>query len=175
MNIYVASSWRNPWQPGVVAFLWGLGHTVYDFRNPPNRSGFGWSQIDAGWRDWTPEQYRRNLQHPLAVDGFASDMDALKACDACLLVLPCGNSAHLEMGWACGAGKKTAVFFPYGVPMTEIGGHRFVGRCDACGTHDGLSGCRLPAKLDSIEPELMVKMDSDGILIGIAELREWAG
>ena len=34
MNIYVASSWRNAYQPEVVARLRSEGHSVYDFRNP---------------------------------------------------------------------------------------------------------------------------------------------
>jgi hypothetical protein len=25
------------------------------------------------------------------------------------MVLPCGRSAHLELGWACGAGKRTLI------------------------------------------------------------------
>ena len=33
-KIYVASSWRNPYQPEVVAALKKAGHEVYDFRNP---------------------------------------------------------------------------------------------------------------------------------------------
>jgi hypothetical protein len=34
MRVYVASSWRNPWQPNVVGLLRSLGHKVYDFREP---------------------------------------------------------------------------------------------------------------------------------------------
>ena len=33
-RIYVASSWRNKYQPEVVAALRKAGHEVYDFRNP---------------------------------------------------------------------------------------------------------------------------------------------
>lgn len=33
-RIYVASSWRNKYQPEVVAALRKAGHKVYDFRNP---------------------------------------------------------------------------------------------------------------------------------------------
>ncbi|MCQ2145827.1 MAG: hypothetical protein MJY72_08790 [Bacteroidales bacterium] len=34
MKIYVASSWRNPHYPAVVAALRDAGFDVYDFRNP---------------------------------------------------------------------------------------------------------------------------------------------
>lgn len=118
MNIYVASSWRNPVQQTIVHTLRSVGHSVYDFRNPPDRTGFAWSEIDPEWKSWDARQLRDALRHPAAQAGFAADMGALEACDACVLVLPCGLSAHLELGWASGAGKKTVVlalpqFEPY--------------------------------------------------------------
>jgi len=33
LRVYVASSWRNEFQPGVVAVLKADGHEVYDFRD----------------------------------------------------------------------------------------------------------------------------------------------
>ena len=112
MKVYVASSWRNPHQQAVVAALRAAGHDVYDFRNPkPGDDGFHWTEIDREWLKWTPEKFRESLDHPVAREGFASDMEALASCDVCVLVLPCGRSAHLELGWAAGAGKRTAVLF----------------------------------------------------------------
>lgn len=113
MKIYVASSWRNGYQQAVVARLREAGHDVYDFRNPASGStGFGWRQIEPGWLEWTPEQFRKALEHPIAREGFRLDMEALKAADLCVLVLPCGRSAHLELGYARGAGARTAVLMP---------------------------------------------------------------
>jgi hypothetical protein len=113
MNIYVASSWRNDLQPEVVRVLRGLGHKVYDFKNPaPGNSGFRWSDCampGVNWTDWTPEEYRRALQHPIAVAGYALDIGALRACEACVLVLPSGRSASWEFGYAMGQGKRGAV------------------------------------------------------------------
>lgn len=110
MFFYVASSWRNPHQPGVVDTIRYLGHAVYDFRNPaPGNSGFAWSNIDPKWESWDAVQWKEALRHPLAVKGFRADMTALERCDACVLVLPCGRSAHLEAGWAVGRNKPTAV------------------------------------------------------------------
>jgi len=97
-KIYVASSWRNPDQAAVVAALKADGHLVYDFKNPrPGDNGFSWSEIDPNWRNWTAEEYRAALDHPLAKSGFASDFNAMKWADTFLLVLPCGRSAHLEL------------------------------------------------------------------------------
>lgn len=110
MRIYVATSWRNTEQPGIVRILRGLGHEVYDFRHPKEGDdGFSWSDIDPNWKAWTPEEHREALKHPVARRGFKSDMDALDWCDACVLVLPCGRSAHLELGYVTGKGKRTTV------------------------------------------------------------------
>lgn len=174
MRIYVASSWRNPWQPAVVQQLRTWGHEVYDFREPePGVTGFAWSDISPVWQEWRPAAYRRALTHEVAEEGFRRDMDALRSCDACVLVLPCGNSAHLELGWAAGAEKKTAVLFPFGFPIARIGGHSAVANapCSSCGD---LDGCHLPGRLNRIEPELMAKC-ADSILIHADELLAWAG
>lgn len=110
MKIYVASSWRNLIQPAVVSVLRKAGHDVYDFKNPaPGNHGFAWSEIDPDWKDWTPEQYRDALEHPIAKAGFDCDMQALRDCDACVLVLPSGRSSSWEFGWAIGAGRQGAV------------------------------------------------------------------
>ena len=110
LKIYVASSWRNIEQPGIVAMLRSLGYEVYDFRNPPHgRGGFAWSDIDPNWKSWTADAYREALMSPIAEDGFRSDMDGMEWADACVLVLPCGRSAHLEAGWFAGKGKPCFV------------------------------------------------------------------
>ena len=106
LKIYVASSWRNLAQPAVVLALRKCGHEVYDFRAPaPGNAGFSWKSIDPDWQKWTPEQYREALRHPIARDGYALDITALRNCDACVLVLPSGRSASWEFGYAMGQGK----------------------------------------------------------------------
>ena len=146
--IYVAASWRNPLQDGVVHTLRAAGLPVYDFKNPEPNTGFHWSevmpafrlcrcghdmlhglcrahgeprrQLDPGHPDaWGCDcprsdevavgDYLPALEHPRAVEGFDSDFSAMQAADTFVLVLPCGRSAHLELGWAVGAGKRTAI------------------------------------------------------------------
>lgn len=117
MKIYVASSWRNNIQPRVVKALRDAGHEVYDFKNPaPGNNGFQWSEIDPNWQNWTPEQFREGLSHPTAEHGFGFDMAALESSEACVLVLPCGRSAHLEAGYSIGAGKPTIILLESGEP-----------------------------------------------------------
>ena len=110
MKIYVASSWRNLEQPFTVDRLRSMGHEVYDFRNPkPGNIGFAWSEIDPNWESWTVPEWREALTHPVAEAGFKADFSAMEWCDVMVLVLPCGRSAHLELGWAVGVGKRTAI------------------------------------------------------------------
>lgn len=109
MKIYVASSWRNDYQPEVIKLLRKDGHEVYDFKDS---EGFHWSEIDPNWKNWTPDEYLAGLDHPFAERGFGRDMGALKACDVCVYVMPCGPSASMEMGWACGARKKVIAYIP---------------------------------------------------------------
>jgi len=121
MKIYVATSWRNPDQPSVVAALRAAGYTVYDFRNPaPGNHGFHWSEIDPAWKEWIPEEYRKALWHEKAEEGFASDMNALRECDAVVAVQPFGRSASLELGWAVGAGKLTILLLASGEPELMV-------------------------------------------------------
>jgi hypothetical protein len=115
MKIYVASSWRNLMQQGVVHTLRADGHEVYDFKNPEQGdNGFRWSDVEPDWKNASAERFRDMLAHPIAVKGFDKDMDALKACDACVLVNPCGRSAHLEAGYAVGAGKPLYILLQEG-------------------------------------------------------------
>ncbi|MGB1214629.1 MAG: hypothetical protein ACPG4X_14790 [Pikeienuella sp.] len=117
-RIYVASSWRNQYQETVVDLLKMDGHDVYDFKNPPHGDGgFHWSAIDPDWQNWTPEVYREHLMRsPIAAHGFNADFRAMHWCDTCVLVMPCGRSAHLELGWCAGAGKRTMILLENGEP-----------------------------------------------------------
>lgn len=114
--IYVASSWRNHLQTAVVAALRasdrqqpGKGLEPYDFKNPrPGETGFSWTEVgmpsyDRLTNSMVPfKEYVEGISHPLAEAGYRSDMDAMEASHTCVLVLPCGRSAHLEAGWFAG-------------------------------------------------------------------------
>lgn len=110
MRIYVASSWRNARQPEVVQALRTAGHEGYDFRNPaPGNNGFHWSAIDPDWRNWDGRGFLQALSHPIAESWYGFDKEALDWCNACVMVMPCGRSAHLEAGYTIGQGKPTAM------------------------------------------------------------------
>tara|TARA_R110000868_G_scaffold102049_4_gene280975 strand:+ start:434 stop:901 length:468 start_codon:yes stop_codon:yes gene_type:complete len=111
-RVYVASSWRNKDQPIVVQALRRNGHEVYDFKDPEDNggTGFHWSDLDENWENWSPDEYRRQLLNsPVAAHGYLRDMRGMEWADTCVLVLPCGRSAHLEAGWFKGRGKRLIV------------------------------------------------------------------
>jgi hypothetical protein len=111
VKVYVASSWRNRGgQQAAVQTFRAAGMEVYDFTD---EEGFHWSSVGGkNWELASTETYLEMLNHPLAEAGFKSDMDALRSADATVLVAPCGRSAHLELGYAIGAGQKTAIWIP---------------------------------------------------------------
>lgn len=123
MKIYVASSWRNEFQHNVVMKLREDGHEVYDFREDGDGwgcgnhgpGGFGWHEVGGPeWKNWVSDipSYLIALDHPRAEEGFRRDMDALERSEVCVMVHPCGVSAAMETGWACGAGKDVYVYVP---------------------------------------------------------------
>ncbi len=97
-KVYVASSWRNP-------------------RNPPQTpAGFHWSDIDPEWKAWGAARFREMLRHPIALAGYARDLEGMRWADVFVGVMPFGRSASLEMGWAAGAGKQTVLLLSDGEP-----------------------------------------------------------
>ncbi len=112
-RIYVASSWRNRHFESVVAALRDAGHEVYDFRNPPHgQGGFKWGNLDPDYMNWTTRQYCEGLKDPRSELQFGNDIEAMEWAEACVLVLPCGRSAHTEAGWFAGKGRKTIAYIP---------------------------------------------------------------
>lgn len=119
MKVYVASSWRNEQrQQAMVRLLRAAGCEVYDFRKDDDgQAGFtAWELLGEGdHREWDTTRFRDILTtNEQARRFFKRDMDALTGADACVLVLPCGKSAHLEMGWAAGAGRRSVVLLEPG-------------------------------------------------------------
>lgn len=120
-RIYLASSWRNDHQQRIVTLLRYAGFTVYDFRNPtPAATGFHWSEVGIDSQGETPATYLAGLKHPIATTGFLSDFDAMQAADIGVLLLPCGKSAHSELGWMAGMGKRTAVLLESDMVEPEL-------------------------------------------------------
>lgn len=107
MKLYVASSWRNTRYDKICAALREAGHEILDWR--ATDTAFKWSAVDTDYQEWTAEEFAAALKHPVARAGFEKDRALMEAADACVLLLPCGKSAHLEAGWFAGRGKPLFV------------------------------------------------------------------
>ncbi len=94
----------------VCEILKAAGIDHYNFKNP--ESGFSWAEVMPSFHqnvELTRDEYLTMLDHERAVQGYEADMAAMEKADAFVLVLPCGRSAHLELGWAVGQGKRTTI------------------------------------------------------------------
>lgn len=122
------------WPPAArLAACRQAGHDVYDFRDPVAGAPFRWSDVDENWQQWNAATYRNKLQsHDLCQRGFGQDMGGMEWSDICLLVMPAGRSAHLELGWCAGRGKTTVIYYPDGISiepelMAKMADHILVG------------------------------------------------
>jgi len=108
----MASSWRNKNYNSTVLTLKKVlpQHTFYNFKDPLCSCVFQWSEIDKDWKNWSAYKFRNILDKDYkARKAFISDKIALDWCDICVLILPCGRSAHIELGYAVGRGKITTI------------------------------------------------------------------
>jgi hypothetical protein len=102
MIIYLIGSLRNPLIPDIGNALRKAGHDVYDDWFAGGR------EADDEWQRYEGVRGREYL---IALRGwhakqvFENDLTHLERCQAGLLVLPAGKSAHLELGWLLGQGK----------------------------------------------------------------------
>jgi hypothetical protein len=105
-DIYVASSLKNKRQPEVVQVLRSNGYKTYDFNNPGDGyRNFWWKEIDIEFEKWDVSKFCSAMRHPLSEQAYQVDKFVMRNAWAFIMVLPCGKSAHLELGWAIGARK----------------------------------------------------------------------
>lgn len=117
-RIYVASSWKNTEYDHIMNLLSSQALDLYNFKT---QAAFHWHEVDQFYRDWKPEDYVYNLYNsPIAKEGFDKDFEALESCDTCILILPCNRSSHLELGYARGRGKNTAILLTERETQAEL-------------------------------------------------------
>ena len=121
-KIYLASSWRNKHYENVLETLRSQGYETYDFKHPENNelSGFSWERVDQDYEKWACKDFKEGLNHPEAIKAFEKDFNAMQKADYCILLLPCGRSAHSEAGWMKGNGKKVFVLDLSEKPTPEL-------------------------------------------------------
>lgn len=105
-SIYVIGSLRNREITKVSAQLRNVGHVVWD----------AWvaagPEADDYWRDYEQEQghdMAEALKGLAAQNVFYFDKGLIDLADIGVLIMPCGKSGHLELGYMAAQGKRTYV------------------------------------------------------------------
>ncbi len=109
MRIYLASSRRNKFFDDTLAMLREHGHDVFDFKHEDTLV-------------WEAEEHQGTMagaETDEVIEHFEADMGALRGAACTVLVLPAERSAHLELGYATGAGQHTVVYLPPGAVLDE--------------------------------------------------------
>ena len=121
-KIYLASSWQNKEYEQVLNTLRLEGYETYDFKHPENKelSSFDWEKLDKKYNRWTCSDFKKALNHPETIKAFQKDFQAMQEADICVLLLPCGRSAHSEAGWMKGNGKKVFILDLSDNPKPEL-------------------------------------------------------
>lgn len=123
MRIYVASSWKNAEQAlGIAIYLRKENFSVDVFcDDSTGRYVFHWSEMLGG-----PDKSISKLNAITFLEdkrsqrAFREDKKWLDWCNVLLLVLPAGNSSHLEAGYIKGQGKQFIIYAPLGFPQGEF-------------------------------------------------------
>ncbi len=115
-SVYLIGSLRNEIIPALGVELRSHGFEVFDdwFAGGP--------EADDRWKDYELARgrtYGEALKGLGARNIFNFDNANLQRCDVMVLVVPCGKSAHLELGVMLGRGKPGYILFPDGEPSSQ--------------------------------------------------------
>ena len=103
-DFFISGRWRN--RDNILDFTRKIrekGYTVYCFLEASH---------SAAALEKDPEESMQNFEQldwqndSLVAEIFQNDMDAEKASDTFIMLLPAGKSCHIEAGAAYGLGKK---------------------------------------------------------------------
>lgn len=98
-KIYVVGSLKNSEIPKIANCLRQAGHTVFDDWYSPG------PDTDSYWQSYEKvrgKNYIAGLNGYAAKNNFAFDLRHLHQADTTVLVLPCGKSGHMELGYQLG-------------------------------------------------------------------------
>lgn len=107
MKVYLVGSLRNPDIPIIANRLRDAGFEVFDdwFSAGPEADDF-WRQYEKG----KGHTLKQALAGKAAQNVFKFDKNNIDGADAVVLTYPSGKSAHLELGYAAGRGKRTFIY-----------------------------------------------------------------
>jgi nucleoside 2-deoxyribosyltransferase len=108
-RVYLIGSLRNRKIVEVGNALREAGHEAVDDWMAPG------PEADDHWKTYESNRgrtYAEALKGLAATHAFEFDLAHIKRVDAGVLVLPCGKSGHLELGYMIGRGQLGYVLFP---------------------------------------------------------------
>jgi len=114
-KIYLASSWKNSEKIRSLAIILRKnGHQVFDFTDDSGRQNGLDTYVFNARKLFGNSFYEMNHKEFLAKSetkrAFLSDKAGIDWCDTLILVLPCGNSSHIEAGYAKGKRKELIIY-----------------------------------------------------------------
>lgn len=109
-DVYIAGSLANKTIPKITHMAnYGYGLKAFSEWYTPG------PEADVNWRDYELSQgecYLSALKRPAAQHIYNFDKRYIDASACMLLVGPAGKSAHLELGYVLGQGKKGVIYLP---------------------------------------------------------------
>lgn len=108
LKVYIIGSLRNEEIPSLGNALRRIGITAFD-----DWHGAG-PEADDFWKSYEVSRgrgYEEALYGEAARNTFDFDKRHLDECDAGVLVMPAGKSAHMEIGYLVGKGKRAYILF----------------------------------------------------------------
>ena len=106
--IYLIGALKNWKVIEIAKELRKLGFEVFDSWISPGPNA------DEYWRKYSKKKgltHKNALKDWSAQHIFEFDKTHLDRCDIAILIMPCGKSGHLELGYAIGSGKKGYILF----------------------------------------------------------------
>lgn len=107
-KVYVMGALRNPRVPELANKIRAFGFEVFDDWYSPG------PDADEYWQAYEKQRgrtYLEALRGAHAQDIYEFDKSHLDSCDFAVMVMPCGKSAHMEMGYLTGRGKMVFILF----------------------------------------------------------------
>jgi len=112
MKVFISSTWKNVNSVRKMAErLRNEGHIVYDFtdrkcRKTPEHM----STEDKNVFNPEKDNYCQHMESQVELYACVmNNQEALRWCDLCILLQPCGVAANVDWAYALGAGKSTIV------------------------------------------------------------------
>lgn len=79
-----------------------------------------WFRNIEGYEHWTDRDHAAFMEHEQMQHIAKCDYTEMDRCDAGVLILPSGNSSHMEIGYMIGTGKPCAILFAGNESTREI-------------------------------------------------------